>query len=209
MPITSIESLPSGAYWGLWEISESENELLHAWKFPLTTAFEKFKIRSRRKEWLAGRLLLQGLANEVGAPFTGIEKDEHQKPFLKDAHHQISLSHTKGYATAIIHPSAPIGIDIERNNPKINRIVRKFLNDEEVAASQNQEKELLTYWCAKEAMYKLNGRKGMIFKEQILVNKTLGESQFTGQVINEDLSHDVALNLVTFGIYTICIAEKK
>lgn len=209
MAITSTQQLSSGALWGLWEITESESDLLHYWDFPLTEAFNKFKIRSRRKEWLAGRLLLQSLAESLGTSFQGIEKDQHQKPFLKDSSCQISLSHTKGYAAAIIHPQAPIGIDIERLNPKINRIVKKFLNEEEMSASQNQEKELLAYWCAKEAMYKLNGRKGMIFKDQILVNKPYGECEFKGRVINDDIEHDVDLTMNTFGIYTVCIAEQK
>lgn len=209
MSITSIKKLPSGSYWGLWEISESENELLQQWKFPLTENFKKFKIRSRRKEWLAGRLLLQRLVAEVGEPFLGIEKDEHQKPFLIGSNSQISISHTKGYAAAIVHPNTAIGIDIEKKNPKINRIIHKFLNEQELLATQQQEPELLTYWCAKEAMYKLNGRKGMIFKEQILVEKEIGKNQFKGQVLNTDLAHQVNLSLENFGIYTVCIAEKQ
>lgn len=209
MAITSVHELPSGALWGLWEIVEPEHELQHAWDFPLTATFHRFKIRSRRKEWLAGRLLLQHLANKMAISFLGVEKDEHQKPHLVESDCQISLSHTKGFATAIIHPKTPIGIDIERNNPKINRIIKKFLNEREVKASQSKEAELLAYWCAKEAMYKLNGRKGMIFKEQILVNKDLDASEFTGRVINNDLEHDVELCLKSFNQYTICIAEQK
>lgn len=209
MAITSIQQLPSGALWGLWEISESEQELRNAWDFPFTDAFHQFSIRSRRKEWLAGRLLLQGLAKEMSLPFLGIEKDEHQKPYLKDSKSHISLSHTKGFASAIIHPSTPIGIDIEQRNPKINRIVHKFLNEREMVATAHQENEFIAYWCAKEAMYKLNGRKGMIFKEQILVDKTVGDNQFKGLVINEDVQHEVELLLATFNQYTVCIAEKR
>lgn len=209
MAITSIQQLPSGAYWGLWKINESEKDLIDAWQFPLTDAFHQFNIRSRRKEWLAGRLLLQGIAEKMNEPFLGIEKDEHQKPHLKGSSCHISLSHTKGFASAIIHPFAPIGIDIEQRNPKINRIVQKFLNEQEFEATGHLEEEFIAYWCAKEAMYKLNGRKGMIFKEQILVEKALGQSQFKGLVINQDIEHEVELCLATFDKYTVCIAEKK
>jgi phosphopantetheinyl transferase (holo-ACP synthase) len=58
---------------------------------------------------------------------------------------------------------------MEKEHEKLLRTARKYMTDNEI----NQAKEDITtyciYWCAKEAMYKLNGRKKVSFKDDISI----------------------------------------
>jgi len=130
MPIISdIQTTPNGGYWACWEITESEEELKQIWALPLTDYFEDIKVEMKRKEWLASRILVKELAEQVCGSFEGMDKDSVRKPFLLTHSAYISLSHTHGYAAAMLHPSKPVGIDIEKTSEKVERIVHKFMNE--------------------------------------------------------------------------------
>ncbi|MGF1923904.1 MAG: 4'-phosphopantetheinyl transferase superfamily protein, partial [Bacteroidia bacterium] len=62
-------------------------------------------------------------------------------------------------------------IDIELIKHKIKSIKHKFLSDLELAQKQvgDNTNGLYVCWCAKEAIYKWNGRKGLEFKQHIHV----------------------------------------
>ena len=60
-------------------------------------------------------------------------------------------------------------IDIELIKDKIERIANKFLSAKELEFIQEQERieQLYVCWCAKEAIYKLHGKKNVSFVENI------------------------------------------
>ncbi|HEV7232175.1 MAG TPA: 4'-phosphopantetheinyl transferase superfamily protein, partial [Bacteroidia bacterium] len=67
------------------------------------------------------------------------------------------------------------GVDIELIKPRIIPIASKFMSDEEMKNIDPALKteQLHVYWCAKEALYKLNGEKELIFRESLLVSPFL------------------------------------
>ena len=86
--------------------------------------------------------------------------NEHGKPFLK--HHpdiHFNLSHCKnGIAVAV--DNDPIGIDIESFRNIDDALIRKTMNDSEIAiinASDDAVETFITYWTKKEAVLKLRG----------------------------------------------------
>ena len=95
--------------------------------------------------------------------------DDHGKPYLVNSNTHISLSHSYDYAAVIISKDKKVGVDIELIKHKIKSIKHKFLSDLELAQKQigDNTNGLYVSWCAKEAIYKWYGRKGLEFKQHI------------------------------------------
>jgi hypothetical protein len=68
-----------------------------------------------------------------------------------------------------------VGIDIESNHNKANLVANKFLSENEQEMIHDFSDELMINntmaWTIKEALYKLDGRGGLRFKEQININE--------------------------------------
>ena len=69
----------------------------------------------------------------------------------------------------MVSKNKAVGIDIELIKNKIERIANKFLSAKELEFIQEQERieQLYVCWCAKEAIYKLHGKKNVSFVENI------------------------------------------
>lgn len=171
MPLIKLNKTGKNAYWCLWEISETEDELRN--KVFLSSEgkseIDRVGLLTKKKERLASRACLQALAEAMNIPYHGIHKDEHDKPHLIDHKHHISISHTYPYVAGIIHSHLPTGIDIEKPTDKLIRLAYRFLSKEELQNAGADVKKLCVYWTGKEAIYKLNGKKGLIFKRDIRI----------------------------------------
>jgi phosphopantetheinyl transferase len=196
MPLQEITQISENCFLGLWKIEEEESDLLGLWAMPVNSYFQSIAVEEKRKEWLASRILIKQLVNFSGQIFEGICKDSHQKPHLINNEAHISLSHTVGWAAAILDLEKPTGIDIEKTSERVGRIAPKFLDKRETLASKGNLDEIMTYWCAKEALYKLNGKKGVIFNEQILVRKELDKNDFRGEVIQDGVSKSIQMKTI-------------
>jgi phosphopantetheinyl transferase len=64
----------------------------------------------------------------------------------------------------------PVGIDIEKPVEKLGRISHRFLNEEEFNDSMGDLRKLCIYWSGKEAIFKLNGKVGLNFKNDIRIH---------------------------------------
>lgn len=96
--------------------------------------------------------------------------DENGKPNLKDGKH-ISITHSYNFA-AIIISDTEVGIDIEKQRPKIIRIAHKFTPIEEYRTLANDDaimRKLTIVWGAKESLYKSFAHPGVSFLENIYV----------------------------------------
>jgi phosphopantetheinyl transferase len=164
MPLVRSEMTDEGSAWGLWQINETEEELSYE---ALESCPEDIIAPSKRKEFLAGRALVKTLAEKVGVSYTGIRKDEQGKPYLKDQSHEISLSHSSPYVAAQIHPTEAVGIDIEQPKEKLLRVAPRVLSSSEESDAGDDVVKHCVYWCAKEAMYKLYGKRGLHFNSQL------------------------------------------
>jgi 4'-phosphopantetheinyl transferase len=117
------------------------------------------------------------------------------------------MSHSFDYAAVMLSKSKPVGIDIELVSNKVERIAHKFLNATELAfiEPKNKIEQLYVCWCAKEAVYKCNGRKVISFLDHIRVKSINWEKKTPVQVNIEkagiQLEFDV--NYMPFGDYMI------
>lgn len=195
MPATKINwnSLANG--WGIWEINESVEEL-SAIVLPSDACPDEVKSPKKKMEWLAGRALLKQMVLESGLTYNGIFKDEHGKPCLKDLAHQISLSNSYPFVAVQMHPSKSVGIDLEQPRQKLFAVMRRVLTNLEWEDGSNNLRKLCVYWCAKEALYKIYGKRNMIFNEQLLIKPfALGENgTVEGTIKNEAGDTTVWLN---------------
>ncbi len=110
------------------------------------------------------------LTNQILSQNVKIEKDHFGKPFIPNSSIHISISHSKNWLAVIVNELEPTGIDIEMIRSNVLNIQSKFLSNEEILDANNHIEKLLMYWCAKEALYKLHGTKGITFKTQLLID---------------------------------------
>jgi len=167
-----IKKIGKGAYIGLWQIDEDLEKLVSGIELDVEEkkAFSGFKSVQRKKQWLAYRHLLKEMTIERGLK---IHYSKEGKPYIPGSRSGISVSHTEDYAAVIIAKNAEAGIDIEFPKPRILKIRNKYLHPEEdKIISDGDIEELTLYWCAKEALYKLNGRKNIDFKSQLKIEKS-------------------------------------
>ncbi len=170
MPLILQERLQPAAELGLWDIKEEEVFFLERLElYPKEQKeLDHIKGQGRRLEWLAGRYLLHLMSGRQirGACY----KDEFGKPHLENSEYQISISHSSNLAAVIAAPKE-IGIDIQLIVEKIERIVHKFVNSEEITCLEPSTRleQLHVLWGAKEALYKAYGRKELDFIKHIFI----------------------------------------
>lgn len=171
MALVYLRELDTQTKFAIWKIEESEEELLT--KLQLNEAEQK-KLQAlgkgkRTLHWLATRVLLRYLlsTNE----YISCPSDENGKPYLPDYPYKISLTHSYDYAGVMLSTKGECGMDLEIVKDKVLRIKNKFLKTEELAfITDDQEiNQLYACWCAKEAVYKLQGKKGVSFLHDMTI----------------------------------------
>lgn len=194
MSLLIQEKLNKAASWALWHITEEEEKLLEALSLNKAEKDELagVKLPQRRLEWLASRLLVKQLAREHRLPVAPLVKDPWGKPQLAGTSSHISISHAYPYAAAILHEQQPVGIDIETPRSQLQRIQHKFLHKDEQHCADGNPRKLCVYWSAKEALYKLYGKRELIFGEQILIRpfELASRGELEGElVVNSTRQH--------------------
>lgn len=169
MPIVYNKNFTEDSVLAIWKIEETEEELfsglqLKQHELDLISSFNNGK---RLMHWLSTRLLLRTLLNTTD--YIDCQFDEDGKPYLVNIDSQISLSHSYDYAAVLISKTCAVGVDIELIKHKIKTIKHKFLSDVELAQKQigDNTDGLYVCWCAKEAIYKWYGKKGLEFRQHI------------------------------------------
>ena len=192
MPLLLRKDISIDCKMAVWDITESEAEL--AKMVFLSKTDEKFleetKHESRRLQWIASRVLLKELC---GKSDLIIQYDVFGKPFLENSETKISISHSHNKVALIINKEET-GIDIELVKEKIERIQNKFMSDAELEnlKAENKKEMLSVYWCAKESLYKLYGKKELHFKENILIDSFTynKEGIISGRIVTENFNHN-------------------
>ncbi|QKX04474.1 4'-phosphopantetheinyl transferase superfamily protein [Aquimarina sp. TRL1] len=116
-----------------------------------------------------GFMSIRHLLAVVGYTDFDLYYDASGKPNLKDGK-QISITHSFEFSGIIISDK-PVGIDIEKQRDKIQRIARKFINYESSFVEQQLYKTrvLTVIWGAKESLYKLYATPGLSFEQHIQI----------------------------------------
>ena len=159
--------LADGALLGIWQLHESQEQLLQMLdnRHWYTAFLDKVTSDTRKKEWLAARVLLKELCGEEKQ----IVYYKNGQPFLYDNSFNISISHTKGYIAVLIHPSKRVGVDIERISERVLKVQHKFLLEKDlmVIPVENELVQTSLLWSAKESLFKIMDVAEIQFAEQL------------------------------------------
>lgn len=162
---------------------------------------------AQRVEWLACRVAICQLIEAQGGRYGGLQKDEYGKPFPIGLPWHISLSHTSGWAAVAVHQSRPVGIDIEPIRDQFRRVVPRVLSADEIAHAAGDPNRLAIYWCAKEALYKLYGKRQLTFREHLHVDPFTDQADhLTGHVRLPDHQEQLSIRCFQTGPGLLAIA---
>lgn len=158
--------IDGGGQVGIWKVTESLLQLESAVVLSegeLET-YRKFRTDERKREWLAVRCLLQ----EMLGFYVPVQYLPSGKPWI--AGWYISISHTKGYVGVSL-AKKPTAIDLEYPSSRVEPLANRFVSPGEMDMVEPQNKviALLLIWSAKEVLYKLYDRKGVVFNQDLYV----------------------------------------
>jgi len=175
----------------IWEITESFDELYSrvTLKEKTQKRLDGMKSEMHQRAFLSVRMLIQ----EMGFTDKDLHYDEFGKPYF-DCHNYISITHSYHFA-AIIISDQTVGIDMELQREKIQRIADKFTDYEcdylNPGLTEEYVKKLTVIWGAKEAIFKIRNEKGISFKDHILVEDfSLDEPQTSASLHFDALIKD-------------------
>ncbi len=167
MPLIQNYITEEKGHFCIWHITENEAFFSDKLQLTDTDRAELNERKGRRRlEWLAGKYLVQLMVDFKHK----VVKDEFGKPHLEDSDLHISITHSSHFAAAIISPKA-VGIDIQEVTPRLDRIAWRVMNDNKLQQLDKTHRldHLHAYWCAKEAMYKAYGWRGLDFRKNIVI----------------------------------------
>jgi 4'-phosphopantetheinyl transferase EntD len=198
MPLEKIV-VESSRAWALWLITEDEISLSRELN-GIENVPESLKNSQKRLEWLAGRVATREVMQSLNIAFHGIAKDEFGKPFPKMSDLHLSLSHSFPYAAALLDKNSPVGIDLEQPKEKLLRIARRIHHADELHDLGTDLVKHCIYWCAKESMIKMHGRKDLIFAENMFIQPFQREEEgnITGKFIIDNNESIVRMYYVVY-----------
>ncbi len=127
----------------------------------------------RRREWLAGRLLVANLLADLGVADLQLVADEFGRPQLLTAAGAragaVSLSHGGGLVAAVVAVGAGYrtGLDLEPERAKTLLLAPRWLAPAELAAVGDVPARAALAWSLKETLYKLYGRRQLDFRHHL------------------------------------------
>lgn len=197
MPLTFEKQTSETSRLAVWNITEEENEFLGMLPLlnkPEEEFLKRISYKPRRLEWLASRVLIYNLTGL----YPETRYNDNGQPFVSRCSENISISHTRNYAAIALSKRTIPGVDIEQPSPRIKKVSSRFLNEveKEFISDINNEKQVGLIWCAKEAIFKKTGQPGLIFKEQILVDPFVPQTEgsFSAKLLIADKMTSISLN---------------
>ncbi len=211
MPLSFIKPVGSDTDLGFWYIKEEESFFLSQMDL---TAAEETRLEqikgNRRLEWLAGRWLVHCLTKSEKRLLC--EADKFGKPHLVNTSHEISLSHSSGQVVTAIMSKQPVGIDVQKLVPKIERIAHKYMRPEETnSLGAFKMEHLHIYWGAKESLYKAYGRRQLDFIKHIHIEPFAYQAKGTcrGWVKKDKFQKEYQISFEQIEDYVLVYAIQK
>lgn len=158
-------------------------------------ALENCKSEKRRNEIIFTRSIIYQELN-----INELLKDEVGRPTLPKG--DVSISHSGEFYGVCYHPDKNVGIDIEIISEKPRRIKEKFRNEKEKIFDVS-DTELTRLWTLKEAVYKFLASPGVLFAEQIYIQKREPEIYEASYLVDNNREQTLLLKSITFGNYMI------
>ncbi|CAM1369762.1 4-phosphopantetheinyl transferase [Tenacibaculum soleae] len=157
-----------------------------------------------------GFLSVRHLLNKVGYTDADLVYDEFGKPHLKDGKF-ISITHSFTFSGIIISDDKPVGIDIEKQRDKILKIAHKFTPIEAYKSIANHDalvSKLTIVWGAKESLYKIYGKKKLLFLNHIYIEDFSFETnETTGKILYEGVTDEYQINFLETEGFTCVYAH--
>ena len=123
----------------------------------------RFQNEKRRREHLAWRRIVR---RELGAK-VHIDYNDVGAPVVDAEGRWISVAHG-GESVAVAIADCPVGIDIESVTRDFDRVAPRYMTEAEQSLAADENWACFV-WCAKEAMYKLYGRRGVELRGELRV----------------------------------------
>ncbi|MBQ5634697.1 MAG: 4'-phosphopantetheinyl transferase superfamily protein [Alistipes sp.] len=141
-------------------------------------AVEALTAPARRAEALAWRAIVR---REVGEQ-VNIAYDEWGAPIVEGTACHIGVSHS-GERVAVIIGEESCAVDIERCDRNFDRVVLRYLSEEELALSDNVNYKAVA-WCAKECLYKYYRRRGLdLLRDIRIVEADIEQGRIGGTIL--------------------------
>lgn len=206
MPLDRIYKTPD-CIWGFWKVLEDERSL--ATVVPFEKVSDAIANPFKRLEFLAGRVIIKSLLKNWNVDYNGLTKDEFGKPFLANSDIQISLSHSYPYVAAIIHRHKKVGIDLEQPKDKLLRIAPRVLAERELKDAGNDIVKHCVYWCAKEALIKIYGKKDLILAKNLLITPFLlsAEGYLIGRILANNSETAIPLHYIVYENFVVVVSN--
>lgn len=166
---TKIEKIDSSSALAVKIIESEENHSLEFLSFREKLSFANISHSDKKNEWATARLAIYDALRALEVPYPGFFKDEHGKSQAMNGQGYVSLTHTPGFAGAIFHREQPVGIDMDLVREKILKIGFRFLDPSELDFLEEDPIHYTMAWSAKESIFKCQGKRGVSFRENILL----------------------------------------
>jgi enterobactin synthetase component D len=166
---TKIEKIDSSSALAVKIIEEQEYKDLEFLSFREKLSFANISHPDKKREWATARLAIFDALQQLQIPYPGFFKDEHGKSQSMNGQGFVSLTHTLGFAGAIFHREQPVGIDMDLIREKILGIGFRFLDPQELDFLEKDPAHYTMAWSAKESIFKCQGKRGVSFRENILL----------------------------------------
>ena len=187
----------------IWVIQETIEEL--SFQTSLTASSKKRLNSMKSKTHQRGFLSIRRLLKETGYSDVDLYYDEFGKPYLNDGNH-ISISHSFRFSAIAISKKDPIGIDIEKQRDKIVKIAHKFTpidSYKKIVDQRSLVRKLTVVWGAKESLYKIYGKKQLLFLEHIDIKDfDLVTKKTTGTINYENFTSNYSTHFFEFEGFT-------
>jgi 4'-phosphopantetheinyl transferase len=172
----------------IWKIEESLSKLQEGIILSKNSSTRLNSMKSELHQ--KGFVSIRHLLKEVGYTDADLIYDEYGKPHLKNGKF-ISITHSYTFTAIIVSDDLHVGIDIEKQREKILKIAHKFTPFEEYKTIANVDaliSKLTIVWGAKESLYKIFGKKKLLFLHHIYIEdfrfadeKTIGIIRYDGK----------------------------
>ncbi|MBN3519905.1 4'-phosphopantetheinyl transferase superfamily protein [Algoriphagus lutimaris] len=166
---TKIEKIDSSSALAIKIIETHDVDSLDFLSFREKLSYANISHPEKRMEWATARRAIKDALDTLYIPYPGFFKDEHGKSHSMNGNGFVSLSHTEGLAGAIFHRDTPVGIDMDLIREKILRIGFRFLDPFELDFLEKDPLHYTLAWSAKESIFKCQGRRGVSFRDNILL----------------------------------------
>ena len=194
----------------IWKLEESILDLKKGILLSDTSLarLESMKSELHQKGFLSIRQLLK----VAGYTDFDVVYDNYGKPHLKGGKF-ISISHSFTFTAIVLSEDAPVGIDIEKQREKILKIAHKFTPFEEYKTIANVDaliRKLTIVWGAKESLYKIYGKKKLLFLHHIFIDDFKFETKkTTGEIIFNGKPSSYHIHFLEFEGFTCVYAYSK